>query len=149
MNKYLWKVIVVLAVAAMFIFALIPTESDPEPINLGLDLKGGTELVMEVQTAEAVKTEVDQSMERFRTIAADQGLPRPDVRRIQDANAFVVIPPQDVPAGNYEQIADDWFPIFSVGSTNEGSEAGAHQRSGQRFVGSVGPAGDRDHQEPN
>ena len=120
MNKYLWKVILILVIAIVFAIAIVPTEKNPETINLGLDLKGGTHLVMEVQTAEAVKTEVDQAMERFRAVAADQGLPRPNVRRVQGTNSFVVIPPQDVPAGNYEDIAGDWFPMFNANRTSEG-----------------------------
>ncbi|MDX1584567.1 MAG: hypothetical protein R3338_13305, partial [Thermoanaerobaculia bacterium] len=120
MNKYYWKIILILVVAVGFAIAIIPTEGDPETINLGLDLKGGTHLVMEVQTAEAVKTEVDQAMERFRSLSAEQDLPRPEARRIEDERAFVIIPPQDVPIDNYEQVARDWFPNFDASQTSEG-----------------------------
>jgi hypothetical protein len=55
--------------------AIVPTEKDPETINLGLDLKG-THLVMQVNVADAVKAEADQAMERVRT-RARRSLPTP------------------------------------------------------------------------
>jgi preprotein translocase subunit SecD len=119
-KKYLWKIILIVAIAVGFTIAIIPTQGDPEKINLGLDLKGGTRLVMEVHTDEALRIEVGQSMERFRAVSAEQGLPRPETRESERGFGFVVVPPQDVPVGNYQQIARDWFQQFNSTTTQQG-----------------------------
>lgn len=111
MNKNLtWKVVLILAVLAVFVAPLIPREGRPEPLNLGLDLKGGTYLVMQVNSADAVRTENDQAMVSFRTRAADQQLPEVETRRIE--NGFEVIVPEGVSADAYERIATDWYPTY-------------------------------------
>jgi preprotein translocase subunit SecD len=43
-------------------------------IRLGLDLKGGSHLVMEVQVQDAVKGDAQQTMERLQQVAAKQGI---------------------------------------------------------------------------
>lgn len=111
MNKNLtWKVVLILAVMAIFVAPLIPREGREEPLKLGLDLKGGTYLVMQVNTAEAVRTELDQAMVSFRTRATDQQLPEVQTRRID--NGFEAVVPEGVSTDAYERIAADWFPTF-------------------------------------
>ena len=61
MNKNLWKLILILAVIALFAAGVVPTKAKPEPINLGLDLKGGTHLVMQVNLGDALRAETDQA----------------------------------------------------------------------------------------
>ena len=58
-----WKIALIVAVLVIFTAAIIPTKNDPERIPLGLDLKGGTHLVMQVNTADALRAEVDQAIE--------------------------------------------------------------------------------------
>ena len=45
-----------------------------EKVNLGLDLKGGIHLVMKVHTDDAVKAEIDLSMDRIRASLAEEGM---------------------------------------------------------------------------
>ncbi len=64
MNKKIrWKIILVAAVIALAVFLAYPPG---EKINLGLDLRGGMHLVLEVVTDDAVITETDQEIARFR-----------------------------------------------------------------------------------
>ena len=59
MNRNIWKIALILAVLVIFTAAIIPTKNRPEPIRRGLDLKGGVQLVMQVNVNEAVRLEVD------------------------------------------------------------------------------------------
>ena len=67
MNRSLWwKIVLILAVLVGFTAAVIPTKNTPEPIKRGLDLKGGTHLVMRVNVGDATRLEVDQAFIRYR-----------------------------------------------------------------------------------
>lgn len=114
MNRnVLWKIVLILAVLAVFTVAIIPTSSNPEPIRRGLDLKGGTHLVMKVNVNEAIRLEADQAMNTVRTQAGTQSIPVPATRRINDT-AFFVTPPAGVAPDAYERIGHDFLPTFEV-----------------------------------
>ena len=116
MNKnFSWKIILIVAVLVVFAIPLIPRSSRPEPINLGLDLRGGTQLVMQVNTAEAISAEIDQSMVSLRTRAEGQQLPSIQTRRTPDG--FVAVVPGGTPTTAYENIARDWLPSFTTSAT--------------------------------
>ena len=57
-----WKLILTLAVTALSIFLFFPPK---EKIKLGLDLKGGIHLVLQVMTEDAVTIETDQEISRL------------------------------------------------------------------------------------
>ncbi|HWW60829.1 MAG TPA: protein translocase subunit SecD, partial [Thermoanaerobaculia bacterium] len=114
MNKSLWwKLLLVLVVLVTFTVPIIPTSTRPEPIHYGLDLKGGTHLVMKVNIAEATKLEVDQAMDVLKTQAKKLNLPTPVVSGAS-ATAFTVTPPAGVPTGDYERIGKDFLGQFEV-----------------------------------
>jgi preprotein translocase subunit SecD len=58
-----WKVLVILGVVALSIFSFYPPG---EKVRLGLDLKGGVHLVMQVQTDDAVRIETETASDRLR-----------------------------------------------------------------------------------
>ncbi|HEY0787081.1 MAG TPA: protein translocase subunit SecD [Thermoanaerobaculia bacterium] len=127
MNKNIWwKIALIVAVLAIAAVAIVPTTDDPETIPLGLDLKGGTHLVMQVNVADAVKAEVDQAMERVRARAQALSLPTPAVKPLQaragQQPGFVLTPPTDIPTGDYEKMLSDSFPDFDVQRGAEGLE---------------------------
>jgi preprotein translocase subunit SecD len=115
-----WKIVLIAAVLIGFIVPIIPTKNNPEPIRRGLDLKGGTHLVMRVNVGDATRIEVDQSMEAMKTQAAKQNLPAPTVRRVNDST-FLVIPPNGVSTADYERVAKDYIPSFDMSRTPEGA----------------------------
>lgn len=115
-----WKLVLIAAVIVAFTIAVIPF-GDREPIALGLDLKGGTHLVMRVNTPDAIRAEVDQAMERFKAQVTQMKLPTATVRR-GGVTSFVVSPPPGVPLGDYERIARDHFPDFAYAQTAQGLE---------------------------
>ena len=120
MNRnVLWKIVLILAVLVVFTVAIIPTKNNPEPIRRGLDLKGGTHLVMRVNVNEALRLEIDQAMNSLRAQATTQKLPVPATRRLDDTS-FLATPPAGVGTGEYERIAGDFLPSFEVQRTAEG-----------------------------
>lgn len=120
MNRnLLWRVVLIVAVFAIFLFAILPIGDREETIPLGLDLKGGTHLVMQVNTGDAVRAEVDQAIERFKGQAAQKSLPTPTIRRV-DARTFIAIPPSGVNTTEYEKLATDWLPTFDAERTADG-----------------------------
>jgi len=58
-----WKVLVILGVVALSVFAFYPPG---EKVRLGLDLKGGVHLVMQVKTDDAVRIETETTTDRLR-----------------------------------------------------------------------------------
>ena len=115
----LWKVILILVVLVGFAAATIPTQDNPEPIRRGLDLKGGTHLVMRVNVGDAVRLETDQGSEMLKAQAKKTNLPIPVTRRVNDTT-FVATLPADTPATPYETIGKDFLPSFDAGRTPEG-----------------------------
>ena len=72
MNKNLrWKVILILAVTAIFVWAFYPPA---QKVRLGLDLKGGVHLVLRVQTDDALRVETESAAERLRESMATRGV---------------------------------------------------------------------------
>ena len=115
----MWKLVLILAILAIFTVAIIPTSGNPEPIKRGLDLKGGTHLVMQVNIAEAVKLEVDQAIETLKTQAQRNNAPAPEIRRV-NASTFVIVPPQGVTTADYERIAADYLGQFETSKPADG-----------------------------
>lgn len=115
-----WKVVLIVGVLVAFIIPIIPTKNNPEPIHRGLDLKGGTHLVMRVNVGDATRLEVDQAMEAIKAQSAKQNLPAPTVRRVNDSS-FLVAVPNGVSTGEYERVAKDYTPTFDLSRTPEGA----------------------------
>src|SRR5208283_524783 len=59
-------------------------------IRLGLDLKGGTHLILQVQTHEAMKQFTDQTLDRLRKELNDGGIHVEDIRELDDQDISVV-----------------------------------------------------------
>jgi preprotein translocase subunit SecD len=66
MKKNLrWKLLLVVILLAAAVFFLVPPS---QKIKLGLDLKGGTHLVLQVITEDSVNTETDQEISRLQDL---------------------------------------------------------------------------------
>src|ERR1017187_3974671 len=77
MNKNLtWKLVVILGILLVFLFGIfgIPQQWSAQGvlaaitkrINLGLDLKGGTHLILQVQVNDAVNVDSDNAVARLK-----------------------------------------------------------------------------------
>jgi preprotein translocase subunit SecD len=72
-SNLLNRGLVILAVVAIAGFSAYPPE---ESINLGLDLRGGMHLVLQVETSEALRAEAEQDMDRFVSLLeSEAGVP--------------------------------------------------------------------------
>jgi preprotein translocase subunit SecD len=58
-----WRLAIIVVVLAACVWAIYPPG---EKIRLGLDLKGGVHLVLQVHTDDAVRLDTDTTMERLR-----------------------------------------------------------------------------------
>jgi len=112
--------VLILAILVVFIVAIVPTASNPEPIKRGLDLKGGTHLVMRVNVGDAVRLETDQAAETLKAQAAKLNLPTLTTHRIDDAT-FVATGPQAASNGDYEKLGKDTLGQFDMSRTQDGA----------------------------
>lgn len=114
MNPNLkWKVVSILAIILLclyFIFGLpnFPTSfatlknNFSQQIKLGLDLQGGTHLILQVQVQEAVAQETDQTVDRLTTQMRTKNIRYEDVRRVDDTHIIV----RNIPSDQVAQFRD-------------------------------------------
>jgi len=114
-----WKVVLIVAVLVAFAAAVVPTSNNPEPIKRGLDLKGGTHLVMRVNVGDAIRLETDQAAEAMKHQAVKNNLPMPTTRRTDDST--FVLNAGNVGTAEYERIAKDYIPAFDMTRLPDGS----------------------------
>src|SRR5262249_24862414 len=115
-----WKLALIAGILVVFVVVLIPGVISDEPIRRGLDLKGGTHLVMRVNVGDALPLEVDQASEAIKTQSSKNNLPVPTTRRVNDTT-FVAMPRAGIGTADYERIAKDYLPSFELGRTPEGA----------------------------
>ncbi len=101
MNPNLkWKVLFIFGVILACLYGLfgLPTfptswaqvkENFSKQIKLGLDLQGGTHLILQVQVQEAVAQETDQTVDRLTTQLRAKNLRYDEVRRVDDTHILV------------------------------------------------------------
>jgi preprotein translocase subunit SecD len=101
MNPNLkWKALFIVLVILGCIYGLVGLPTFPtsvaqlkdnfsHQIKLGLDLQGGTHLVLQVQTQEAVAQETDQMVERITTWLRSKNIHYDEVRRVDDTHILV------------------------------------------------------------
>ncbi len=85
-RSLLYRGILILVVVALAGWSAYPLS---EEIKLGLDLRGGMHLVLEVQTEDAVVSEMDRAAERIREEAREEGLTGVQVNRGEDHSLIV------------------------------------------------------------
>lgn len=80
-------------------------------IRLGLDLKGGTHLVLQVQVNDAVNVTIDQALERLRDELRARNIPATVEKKTEGGRTYLLITniPQER-AGDLQALANDQFP---------------------------------------
>jgi len=101
MNPNLkWKVLFIAVAILACIYGLIGLPTFPtsvaqlkdnfgHQIKLGLDLQGGTHLVLQVQVQEAVAQETDQTVDRLSTQMRAKNIRYDEVRRVDDTHILI------------------------------------------------------------
>ncbi|MQY57426.1 protein translocase subunit SecD, partial [bacterium] len=108
-----WKVILVLAVIVLAVFFSYPPS---EKIHLGLDLKGGMHLVLEVITDDALSIETDQEILRLKDLLKREKLEYTTVSK-EDIIRFSI---QEINLDQEEEIKDlldDYFKDWDYSIT--------------------------------
>ena len=101
MNPNLkWKVLFILLVVLACIYTLVGLPTFPtsleqlkdnfrHQIKLGLDLQGGTHLILQVQVQEAIAQETDQTVDRLTSQMRAKNIRYDEVRRVDDTHILV------------------------------------------------------------
>src|SRR6266849_347550 len=101
MNPNLkWKALFIFAVILFCIYFLVgypvfPTsvaqvkDNFSKQIKLGLDLQGGTHLILQVQVQEAIAQETDTTVDRLTTVLRSKNIHYDEVRRVDDTHILV------------------------------------------------------------
>jgi len=110
-GKLTWRWGLILAVTAAAVFFMLPMD---QKIHLGLDLKGGIHLVLQVNTMDAVRAEVDDAMERVRTDLADRNAAPASLQRLPDGDGFKLKPAPSTDAKLLDKAISDRLADFKV-----------------------------------
>ena len=95
-RSILTALVILVCVYGLFCTPTFPTspamvrQNFADRIRLGLDLKGGTQLTLQVQTQEALKQYTDQTLDRLRKELNDDGIHVQDIREPDGQHINVV-----------------------------------------------------------
>ena len=78
MREIRWRAALILGLAALSAAAIWPPE---KRIHLGLDLKGGVQLVLQVKTGEALVRKLESDVETVRALLTDNSIPHAGAQR--------------------------------------------------------------------
>ncbi|MGH7870119.1 MAG: hypothetical protein ACREP9_21385, partial [Candidatus Dormibacteraceae bacterium] len=84
-----------------------------DTIKLGLDLQGGTHLILQVQVQEAISQETDQATDHITTMLRDKAIRYDEIRKQSDTQILVhnIAPEQ---AGSARNLIVDQLPDWDV-----------------------------------
>jgi preprotein translocase subunit SecD len=125
MNSNLkWKAVFIAGVILVCVVGLVGIPDAPKSlsvlksnfanrIKLGLDLQGGTHLILQVQVQEAVSQETDQTLDRIKTLLRDKTIRYDEIRKLTDTQILIhnIAPEQ---AGNARNLITDQFPDWNT-----------------------------------
>ncbi|MEJ2580944.1 MAG: protein translocase subunit SecD, partial [Acidobacteriota bacterium] len=110
-SKILWRVVLIVAVVGLSVWSLYPPG---EKNKYGLDLSGGIHLVLQVQTDDAIKAELDDASQRLVSRAQDEGLQLTQGESNIDDLSFTVGVPADTDPSALREVADNWIPGYTA-----------------------------------
>ncbi len=127
-RAILYKVAFIVAVMLGCLYGIIEVprskaellENLQKRIRLGLDLKGGSHLVLQVQIQDAVRAHADSTIDRLRTDLGKQNIPVSDISRndpqsVEEADSIQItvkgVPPER--SSEFKAIIDDRHPEWT------------------------------------
>jgi preprotein translocase subunit SecD len=135
MNKSLgWKLAIIVGILVLFVFGIFGIPKDwsgpgllasvTDRIHLGLDLKGGTHLILQVQVDDAVNVDSDNAIERMKEDMRTKKInyaeiAKPD--RVGHPDLIVIkgVPPEQ--ASDFKSTVSDRLPEYNPSSGAENS----------------------------
>jgi len=135
MNKNLgWKVVVILGLLVFFLFGVLGIPKDwsgrglltsiTDRIHLGLDLRGGTHLILQVQVNDAVNVDSDNAIARLKEDFRTHKISYADITKPDPVNHPEMIVVKGVPpdqASDFKNIIADRLPEYDAASGAENS----------------------------
>src|ERR1700733_3285369 len=135
MNKNLnWKLVTIIAILLVFLFGIFGVPKDwsgkgllaaiTDRIHLGLDLRGGTHLILQVQVNDAVNVDSDNAIARLKEDMRVHKISYADITKPDPVNhpEMVVvkgIPPEQT--SDFKSIVSDRLPDYDATSGAENS----------------------------
>ena len=120
MNPTLrWKIVFIVSVILICLYGLFGLPDLPKSlaivksnfskqIKLGLDLQGGTHLILQVQVQEAISQETDQTVDRLTRQLRDKNIRYDEIRRVDDTHVLV----RNIAPDQFSQFRDLLNDIF-------------------------------------
>src|ERR1700758_324242 len=125
MNTNLrWKIIFIVGVVVLCAYGLFGLPSFPtsaaalrdnfdKRIKLGLDLQGGTHLILQVQVNEAISQNTDQTLDHLTTQLREKNIHYDDLRKVNDTQILVHNLAPDSTSG-FRDLIDSTFTDWSI-----------------------------------
>src|ERR1700726_592042 len=129
MNPNLkWKVIFIVVVVLGCVYGLIGLPTFPtslaqlkdnfsHQIKLGLDLQGGTHLILQVQVQEAIAQETDQTVDRLTTQMRAKNIRYDEVHRLDDTHIVVRNVPSEQLSAFRDLVASQLQNVWDMSPT--------------------------------
>jgi len=137
MNKTLtWKVVVIAAILLLFVFGIFGIPNDwsgkgllaavADRIHLGLDLRGGTHLILQVQVNDAINVDSDNAIARLKEDMRTHKINYAEITKPDPANHPETIVVKGVPpeqSSDFKNLVSDRLPDYDASSGAENSFA--------------------------
>jgi preprotein translocase subunit SecD len=134
MKNLGWKLIVILAVLLLFVAGILGIPKDwsgqgllasmKKQINLGLDLRGGTHLILQVQVNDAVNVDSDNAIARLKEEMRTRKIAYADIVKPDPVNHPEMVVVKGVPpeqTNDFKSIVADRLPEYDASSGAENS----------------------------
>src|SRR5271169_3644638 len=128
------KVLIIIAVLIFFLFGIfgIPKSFTPagllaslqERIHLGLDLKGGTHLILQVQVNDAINADSDRAIERLKDDLKAKNIAYAEITKPNPQQNPELISIKGIPSesiGEFRSLVSDRFPDYDLSSGPDNS----------------------------
>src|SRR5262245_27100546 len=111
-------VIVAVTVLSVSLFAGFPPSfaKMKEKVHLGLDLRGGTHLVLQVVTDDAIRAEADQGIDSFGQQLQKENIAYRQKARVSN-NSFQFVGVDPAKDGDFRRILNERFTEWDLAST--------------------------------
>jgi preprotein translocase subunit SecD len=135
MNKNLsWKLVVIVGILLVFLFGIFGVPKDwsgkgvlaaiTDRIHLGLDLRGGTHLILQVQVNDAVSVDSDNALARLKEDLRTHKINYADITKPDPINHPEMVVVKGVPpdqTSEFKSIISDRLPEYDASSGAENS----------------------------
>lgn len=117
MKPLHWKLLLILGVLAVAVFCFWPPQ---EKISLGLDLRGGSHLVMQVETASAVRNEINLEVSRLGQALKEKGLAYGSIA-VEGDETILINGTDPARKADVRKVIDDWIGQWSISDSGSGN----------------------------